>query len=209
MNDLLKKRLVKFIITACLLFFIIFLIFEIYEINRRKDYQYKIEFFQHYLRDNYGLNDMIIADFVEVFEMLNEKRPDIAKKISPLEMIAIGEKETNFRNIKGDGDDSLGFFQVQEPTYWFVKNKYEDLFYEINFLGLPWIWDNVRVRPDAQLLSSMLYLYYLKDRFSEEYAYSHYNGGNMYYHQDIMVIINEIEEKYKQYRKQKERNQYD
>jgi hypothetical protein len=155
------------------------------------------------------LNSTIIADFIEVFDMLKINRPDIANEISPLEIIAIGHKETRFRNVKGDGDDSLGFFQVQEPTYWFVKNKHENLFHKINYLGLPWIWDNVRVRPDAQLLSSILYLHYLKERFSEDYAFSHYNGGNMYYQQDIMRIMIEIKEKYKQYRKNKERNYND
>jgi hypothetical protein len=206
---LLEKRLVKLIITACLLFFIILLIFEIFEVNKRKEYQYEIEFFQHYLSSYYGLNSTIISDFTEVFDMLNKNRPDIAKEISPLEIIAIGQKETNFRNIKGDGDDSLGFFQVQEPTYWFVKNMHEDLFYEIEFLGLPWIWDNVRVRPDAQLLSSILYLHYLKDKFSEDYAFSHYNGGNIYYQQDIMSIMIKIKDQFKQFRKDKERNYND
>ena len=209
MDYLLEKRLVKLIITACLLFFIILLIFEIFEVNKRKEYQYKIDFFQYYLSSYYGLNSTIISDFTEVFHMLNKNRPDIAKEISPLEIIAVGQKETNFRNVKGDGDDSLGFFQVQEPTYWFVKNMYEELFYEIEFLGLPWIWDNVRVRPDAQLLSSILYLHYLKDKFSEDYAFSHYNGGNIYYQQDIMSIMIKIKDQYKQFRKDKERNYND
>lgn len=209
MDYLLEKRLVKLIITACLLFFIILLIFEIFQVNKRKEYQYKIDFFQYYLSSYYGLNSNIISDFTEVFLMLNKNRPDIAKEISPLEIIAIGQKETNFRNVKGDGDDSLGFFQVQEPTYWFVKNMYEELFYEIEFLGLPWIWDNVRVRPDAQLLSSILYLHYLKDKFSEDYAFSHYNGGNIYYQQDIMSLMIKIKDHYKQFRKEKERNYRD
>jgi hypothetical protein len=206
---LLEKRLVKLIITACLLFFIILLIFELFEVNKRKEYEYKIEFFEYYLSSYYDLNPTIISDFIEVFDMLNKNRPDISKKISPIEMLAIGKKETNFKNVKGDGDDSLGFFKVQEPTYWFVKNMYEELFYEIDFLGLPWVWDNVKSRPDAQILSSILYLYYLKDRFSEEYAFYHYNGGNAYYQQDVMDIIKNLEEEYRQYKKQKERNYID
>ncbi|MGM0641259.1 MAG: hypothetical protein ACQESN_07560 [Thermotogota bacterium] len=209
MSKLDKIKSVKLIITVCLLIFIIFLIFTLFNISNIKDYQYKIDFFQFYLKSHYGLKDIIIKDFVEVFEMLNENRSHVVENVTPLEMLAIGIKETNFRNVKGDGDDSLGFFQVQEPTYWFVKHKHNDLFLKINFYSLPWIWDNVRIRPDAQLLTAILYLDYLKERFSEDVAFSHYNGGNMYYQQDIMVMIDNINNKYKQYKTNKEMGYYD
>lgn len=199
-----NSKLFKLIITACLFIFIIFMILEIFEVYRKKDYQYKIDFFKYYLKNYYTLNDTIITDFVDVLEMLNENEKIIAENISPLEILAIGIKETNFKNVKGDGDDSLGFFQVQEPTYWFIKNKYNYLYLKIKYYGLPWIWNNVRIRPDAQLLTSILYLYYLKDRFSVDYAYSHYNGGNAYYQVDIISILSKLEKEYRIYKRNKE-----
>src|SRR6056297_1375873 len=199
MSKTYKIKSVKLIITVCLVFFIIFLIFTLLDISNKKDYQYKIDFFQYYLKTHYGLKDIIITDFVEVFEILNENRSHIAENVTPIEMLAIGIKETNFKNVKGDGDDSLGFFEVQEPTYWFIKHKYNDMYLKIDYYSLPWIWDNVRIRPDAQLLTAILYLDYLKTRFSEDVAFSHYNGGNMYYQQDIMVMIDNLKEEFKQY----------
>ncbi len=162
--------------------------------SEKNDYINKIIFFNNYLNENFDLEERVINDFNDGFYILINKFPEFTKLVSPIEMIAIGFLETTFRNIKGDGGKSLGFFQVQEPTYWFVKHHYREVFETINFTN-PWLWKDVEKRADVQLITSILYLHYLKIHH-EGKAYFHYNGGSTVYQNNVEKILENLYNEY-------------
>jgi len=113
-------------------------------------------------------------------------------------MIAIGHTETRFRNLKGDGGESLGYFQIQEETYWFVKEKYKKL-YEKKDFNLAWTFENITERKDIQYITSVLFLDYLKNRFpGQEYKY--YNGGSDFYQKKITEELKKIKKDFEEYK---------
>ena len=83
---------------------------------------------------------------------------------------------------------------MQEPTYWFVKHHYREVFETINFTN-PWLWKDVEKRADVQLITSILYLHYLKIHH-EGKAYFHYNGGSTVYQNNVEKILENLYNEY-------------
>lgn len=190
-----KKKLFLLI-----LFILITILIVIFLISKSFEHKTQIAFFEFYLEENYRLEENTLNKFIGVFNLLYEEFDYIMEFISPIEMLAIGIVETNFQNVKGDSGESLGYFQIQAPTYWYLKHHYLELYETIDFT-LAWYWDNVKVRPDAQLMSAILYLYDLKIRYGEEQAYSLYNGGSQVYQDKIIKQINKLEQEYDEFKR--------
>lgn len=151
--------------------------------EEEKYYEDHLIIFENYVDKYYSLEEGVMEDFLLGFKLLYEEFPQYTKHISPLDMIAIGHVETRFRNLIGDEGLSLGYFQIQQETYWFVKHRYSLVYNYLNF-NEPWIWDIVKDNPKIQLITSYLYLNYLYERFSNR-AFFFYNGGSTAY--DILI----------------------
>ncbi|PNR94303.1 hypothetical protein HWHPT5561_02205 [Petrotoga sp. HWH.PT.55.6.1] len=194
MEKSLSNRSMKYLFILLLILIICIII--VFLVSKSSNYKKQIIFFEEYLKSNYTLEDTTINEFVKVFEILYKEFPYVTEYVYPIELLAIGIVETNFENVKGDSGDSLGYFQIQAPTYWYLKHNYPEFYQRINFLE-PWYWDNIKERPDVQLLTSILYLYDIKSRFGEEDAYSIYNGGSETYKDKILLRLNILENELK------------
>ncbi|ABX31192.1 hypothetical protein Pmob_0456 [Petrotoga mobilis SJ95] len=194
MEKSLSNRSMKYLFILLLILIICIII--VFLVSKSSNYKKQIIFFEEYLKNNYTLDDATIKEFVKVFEILYDEFPYVTEYVYPIELLAIGIVETNFENVKGDSGESLGYFQIQAPTYWYLKHNYPEFYQRINFLE-PWYWDNIKERPDVQLLTSILYLYDIKLRFGEEDAYSIYNGGSETYKDKILLRLNILENEFK------------
>lgn len=186
-------------------FLVVLTIFIIIYFETKSEYKYEQEeyliqigFFEDYLTKFTELDEKIISEMVGGLLFLYKEIPEIIDKVSAIELLAIGIVETNFKNIKGDNGNSLGYFQIQAPTYWYLKYEYLDIYENIDFL-LPWYWDNIEGRADVQIITAALYLYDLKIRYGEEMAYSMYNGGSETYGDKITYTMSWLNVKYDQY----------
>ncbi|KUK15697.1 MAG: Uncharacterized protein XD53_0874 [Petrotoga mobilis] len=196
MKQFSANRSVKYLFLLTLL--IITSTIIVFLVSKLSNYEQQIIFFEEYLKSNYTLDDTTIKEFVKVFEILYKESPYVTEYVYPIELLAIGIVETNFKNIKGDNGDSLGYFQIQAPTYWYLKHNYPEFYQRINFLE-PWYWDMVKERPDVQLMTSILYLYDIKLRYGEEDAYSIYNGGSEAYKDKILLRLSILEAEFKEF----------
>lgn len=202
-NNLFKEK--KNLTILSIFFLVVLLILLIIYFETKSKYEYvqeeylmQIGFFEDYLTKFTELDEKIVSEMVGSLLFLYKEMPELNDKISPIELLAIGIVETNFKNIKGDNGNSLGYFQIQAPTYWYLKYQYLEIYENIDFL-LPWYWDNIKDRPDVQMVTAALYLYDLKIRYGEEKAYSMYNGGSKPYEDKILYTMSWLNVKYEQY----------
>jgi len=196
MKQSLANRKVKYLFLVVLILITCLVI--VFLVSKSSNYKKQINFFEAYLKNNYTLDDATIKEFINVFEILNKEFAYVTEYVYPIELLAIGIVETNFKNIKGDGGDSLGYFQIQGPTYWYLKHNYPEFYQRVNFFE-PWYWDIVKERPDVQLMTSILYLYDIKLRYGEENAYSFYNGGSQTYQDKILLRLSVLENEFKKF----------
>lgn len=187
---------IKNIFLIIIIMFVITLFsYIVIENDKKITYVKQMDFFKIYLENNYDISELIIIDFMNIIYKIKKEYPDIYNNVSIFDILAIGHVETRFRNIIGDEGDSLGYFQIQESTYWFVKSIYSDLFYELDFINLPWKWSYVEERADIQILTAILYLNYLRNKY-ENKVYYHYNGGSTEYERKILNELKNIGEDY-------------
>ncbi|PNR95394.1 hypothetical protein [Petrotoga sp. 9PWA.NaAc.5.4] len=195
------KKFVFTIIVAILVLLVFLSLLIILQPGREKynEYLTQVSFFESYLKEYYQFEEEVIRDFTDAFMMLYEEYTYITELVLPIELLAIGIVETNFKNVKGDKGESLGYFQIQAPTYWYMKNKYPEIYEKLNFTHA-WYWDNVKVRPDVQLITATLYLYDLKIRYGETEAYSLYNGISKAYQDKVNYTKSWLKVKFEEYK---------
>ncbi|MDN5346296.1 hypothetical protein X927_06880 [Petrotoga mexicana DSM 14811] len=196
MKQFLANRNLKYLFILSLILIICIII--VFLVFKSPNYKKQIIFFEEYLKNNYALDKTTIKEFVKVFEILYKEFPYVTEYVYPIELLAIGIVETNFENIKGDNGESLGYFQIQAPTYWYLKHNYPEFYQRINFFE-SWYWDIIKERPDVQLMTSILYLYDIKLRYGEEDAYSIYNGGSEAYQDKILLRLSILENELKKF----------
>jgi hypothetical protein len=115
-------------------------------------------------------------------------------KVTPIELIAYMFVETNFQNITGDNNDSLGYFQIQQEAYFYVRNYYTD---EYLVPQISWTWDTVRPLIKTQITIAGLYLQLIRENLDLHswIAISKYNGHNdtsIYYTGKITNKLSEL-----------------
>ncbi|MGM0641893.1 MAG: hypothetical protein ACQESN_10765 [Thermotogota bacterium] len=115
-------------------------------------------------------------------------------KVTPIELIAYMFVETNFRNVTGDNNSSLGYFQIQEKAYFYVRNYCKN---EILVPKLCWNWDTVRPLVKTQITIAGLYLQLIRENLGlySWLAISKYNGHNdtsIYYTGKITNKLSEL-----------------
>lgn len=195
-----RKYLILFGIFALLVFSIVLIIY--FEATKYEYVEDKIlvqvGFFEDYLTKFTKVGEKAVSEMVGALLFLYNQMPELRELVTPIELLAIGIVETNFENIKGDHGNSLGYFQIQAPTYWYLKYQYLEIYEGIDFLS-PWYWDDIKERADVQIITAALYLYDLKIRYGEDEAYSLYNGGSEPYEEKIIYTMSWLNVKYDQY----------
>lgn len=200
------KSYKKFVFPIIVAILVLLVLLIILQSGREKynEYLTQVSFFESYLKEYYQFEEEVIRDFTDAFIMLYEEYTYITELVLPIELLAIGIVETNFKNIKGDNGESLGYFQIQAPTYWYLKSKYTEIYEKLNFTHA-WYWDNVSIRPDVQLVTAILYLYDLKIRYGEADAYSLYNGISKTYQDKVNYTKSWLKVKFEEYKEGQKR----
>lgn len=158
------------------------------------DYESEIDFFEYYLINYTQMNKKTTSAMSERLMYLYKNDILDYKKVTPIELIAYMFVETTYQNITGDNNNSLGYFQIQENAYFYVRNYCKD---EILVPKLSWDWKTIRPLIKTQITIAGLYLQLIRENLCLHswLAISKYNGYNdtsIYYTGKITNKLSEL-----------------